>query len=102
MPIDPADVTSLIEGDVASVVPIVTTMAKAYTRGRGFTDSEPNEEIAAVIVTAAARLAANGQQLSRQRVDDVDIQFNSTSLDSSFSWSLAEQLVLNRYRVRAM
>lgn len=35
-------------------------MAKAYTRGRGFTGNEPNDEIAAVITTASARLAVCG------------------------------------------
>ena len=78
----------------------MTVLAKSYTRGNGFTDNEPNEEIAAVIVTASARLAANGEQLSRKRVDDVEYEF--AALRAAFSWSLAEQLVLNRYRVRAM
>nr|WP_232065403.1 hypothetical protein [Mycobacterium shinjukuense] len=84
---------------MATVVPIVTVLAKSYTRGRGFTGSEPNEDIAAVIVTASARLAANGEQLQRKKIDDVEYEY---ALRSSFSWSLAEQLVLNRYRVRAM
>jgi hypothetical protein len=85
-----------------TVVPIVTVLAKSYTRGQGFTENEPNEEIAAVIVTASARLAVNGSQLARKRVDDVEYEYSPSSLASSFSWSLAEQLVLNRYRVRAM
>ena len=80
-------------------MPIVTVMAKAYTRGQGFAGDEPNDEIAAVIITASARLAANGEQLRRKRVDDVD---NEYTLASSFCWTLAEQFVLNRYRVRAM
>lgn len=99
MPIDPADVTSLIEGDVAAVVPLVTTMAKAYTRGQGFTGNEPNDEIAAAISTAAARLAANGPQLRRNKVDDVEWE---AALAPAFAWSLAELFVLNRYRKRAM
>lgn len=99
MAVDPTTVTSLSSGDVTTVVPIVTTMAKAYTRGRGFDGAEPNEDIAAVITTASARLAANGVGLMRKKVDDVEYQF---SLASSFGWTLAEQVVLNRYRVRAM
>ena len=97
--VDPADVTSLTQGDAETVVPIVTTMAKAYTRGKGFIDNEPNDELAAVITTASARLAANGEQLRRKRVDDVEYEY---TLGSSFNWSLAEQIVLNRYRKRAM
>lgn len=98
MPVDPTTVTSLKSGDVTTVVPLVTTMAKAYTRGRGFTGNEPNAEIAAVIATASARLSANGNGLMSKKIDDVEYQY---SLASSFGWTLAEQIVLNRYRVRA-
>lgn len=98
MPVDPTVVTSLKSGDVTTVVPLVTTMAKAYTRGRGFTGNEPNAEIAAVITTASARLSANGTGLMSKKIDDVECQY---SLASSFGWTLAEQIVLNRYRVRA-
>lgn len=99
MPVDAGDVEAVTEGDLATVVPVVTVLAKSYTRGNGFTGNEPNQEIAAVIVTASARLAANGIQVRRKRVDDVETDY---ALQSSFSWSLAEQFVLNRYRVRAM
>ncbi|MEN3221285.1 hypothetical protein PUR22_10615 [Mycolicibacterium porcinum] len=98
MPVDPTTVTSLKSGEVTTVVPLVTTMAKAYTRGRGFNGNEPNAEIAAVITTASARLSANGTGLMSKKVDDVEYQY---SLASSFGWTLAEQIVLNRYRVRA-
>jgi hypothetical protein len=97
--VDPGDVTSLQSGDVDVVVPLVTVMAKSYTRGRGFVDGEPVEDVAAAIATASARLAANGAQLRRKRIDDVEYEY---SLRTSFEWSLAEQIVLNRYRVRAM
>lgn len=98
MPVDPTTVTSLKSGEVTTVVPLVTTMAKAYTRGRGFNGNEPNAEIAAVITTASARLSANGTGLMSKKVDDVEYQY---SLASSFGWTLAELFVLNRYRVRA-
>jgi hypothetical protein len=97
--VDTGDVEALTAGDVETVVPIVTVLAKSYTRGQAFTNSEPNEDIAAVIVTASARLAANGEQLRRKRVDDVEYDY---TLGSSFGWTLAEQIVLNRYRKRAM
>ena len=54
--VDPDAVTNLVDWrntDAELVIPIVTTMAKAYTRGRGFEGNEPNEELAAVITTAA-------------------------------------------------
>lgn len=95
----PYAVTSLQSGDVATALAVVTTMARAYTRGRGFVGGEPNDDIAAVITTAATRLAGNGDQLARKKVDDIEYEF---SLRGSFGWTLAEQVVLNRYRVRAM
>ena len=94
----PGDVTALAEGDVETVVPVVTTMAKSYTRGHGFDGNEPNEEIAAVIVTASARLAANPAQLA---TDQTAGPFSRSIRGGFDGWTLAEQIVLNRYRVRA-
>src|SRR5262245_33838521 len=100
--VDPDVVENLVDWpptDAEQVIPIVTTLAKSYTRGRGFDGNKPNDELAAVITTAAARLAANGQQgLWRKRVDDVEYECRS----SFGGWTLAELAVLNRYRVRAM
>jgi hypothetical protein len=63
--VDPDDVTALLDRSsaVEQAVPVITVMARAYTRGNGFDDGEPNDEIAAVITLAAARLAANTAQL---------------------------------------
>ncbi|WP_052765167.1 hypothetical protein [Mycolicibacterium obuense] len=94
------DVAALLdfETGVEQAVRTATLMARAYTRGRGFEGSMPNEEISAVITTAAARLARNGDQLSRKKVDDVEYEY---PLRGVIGWTLAEQIVLNRYRVRA-
>lgn len=86
-----------------AAIPIITAFAKAYTRGRGFnTVPGPigvDEEIAAVITTAAARFAGNTAQTSESHSTDD----RSTELRSYFTgWTLAELAVLNRYRVRAM
>ena len=90
---------ALTDGDVAAVVPLVTTLARAYTRGQGFIGNVPNDEIAAVITTASARLAANGSQLRQSTTAGVYQQ----DLHSAFEgWTLAELSVLNRYRRRAM
>ena len=51
---------------MSTVIPIITTMAKAYTRGNGFDGNEPNDEVAAVIATASARLASNTKQISHR------------------------------------
>lgn len=75
-------------------VAVITAMARAYTRGNGFSGTEPNDEIAAVITAASARLVANPEQLEQ----DVGTVWTRSSF---VGWSLAEQFVLNRYRVRA-
>ena len=82
----------------ATVIPIVTTMAKAYTRGNGFTGNTPNEDIAAAITTASARLAANGQQFP---VDYGTGDFTKSLRGAFTGWTTAELAVLNRYRSRA-
>lgn len=76
---------------------IVTAMAFAYTRGRGF-DPDVADDIAAVIITATARLLANPNQLAA----DTTAGPYSTSVRGGFTgWTLAELFVLNRYRRRA-
>jgi hypothetical protein len=97
----PADVDALTskEGDTELAIPIITAMARAYTRGHGFDDGEPNEEVAAVITTATARFIGNPTQLSRA---DTIGPF-TTDIRAGFTgWTLAELFVLNRYRKRTM
>ena len=73
---------------------VVTQMARAYTRDGGFVDGSPNDEIAAVIVAAAARLVANPEQ--------IPTTVGTLSVRGGFSgWTLAERLTLNRYRKQA-
>lgn len=99
----PQDVAAFLgQGDDDTVLalageslPIITAMAQAYTRGNGFTTGEPNEEIAAVITTATARLMGNPDQ-TQYRVGDVSYQSAFTG------WTLAETFVLNRYRKKAI
>ena len=78
----------------------MTTLARAYTRGQGFTGNAPNDEIAAVITTASARLAANGSQIRGSATAGVFVQDLRSA--RSRGWTLAELAVLNRYRKRAM
>ncbi|CAN5134024.1 hypothetical protein BH11ACT7_BH11ACT7_20540 [soil metagenome] len=97
-----ADVQALLgatPGSPGAVIPVITSMAKAYTRGRGFISDEPNDEIAAVITTASARLISNIKQTSHsQGMGDLTVDIRTYFQ----GWTLAEQTVLNRYRVRAM
>lgn len=78
-------------------VSIITAMARSYTRGRGFDPEtgDPAEDVAAVIVTATARLLSNPGQLAHS--------MGPFALHGGFTgWSLAETFVLNRYRKRAV
>ena len=102
MPIPP-DVAAFLgqDGDAATValaeqaLPIVTAMARSYTRDRGFTGLDPAEDVAAVLVTATARMITNPGQIAY----DLD---GLASVRGGFTgWSLAELFVLNRYRKRA-
>jgi hypothetical protein len=80
------------------VLSTITQLANAYTRGVGFTNGVPNADIAAVILTAAARLLAHPRQLA---VDET-VGPDSASFRAGFSgWSVLETIVLNRYRVTA-
>lgn len=103
-----ADVTAqqvadfLGRGDDTTVVaaagealPIITAMARSYTRDGGFdVGGTPSDDVAAVLVTATARLMTNPEQI---RMQVAGVQYN----DRFVGWSLAETWVLNRYRKRA-
>ncbi|WP_044080341.1 hypothetical protein [Mycobacterium canetti] len=98
-------VAGLLNAKISSpgaAIPVITALAKSYTRGRGFDDGpnadEPNAEIAAAITTAAARLAANSRQLNASTTTP-DITIDKRTFFQG--WTLAELAVLNRYRVRA-
>lgn len=97
--VEPADVDELLAGGTDLIVPLITTMARAYTRGQGFDGDEPNDEIAAVIVTAAARLVANPKQIGTSSTAG---PFSEDVRGGFTGWTLAELFVLNRYRKRAM
>lgn len=98
----PQDVADFLgQGDDPSAValagealPVITAMARAYTRGRGFTNGEPTEDLGAVLISATARLMANPEQ-TRQTAGPFQVDAGFTG------WTLPEQFVLNRYRRRA-
>lgn len=76
------------------IVGVITKFVHAYTRGRGFDHELPNDELGAVITAASARMAANPEQIPHT--------VGSVSFAGGYQgWNLAEQAVLNRYRVRA-
>lgn len=82
----------------ASVVQVITSLAKSYTRGQGFTDAGPNDDIAAVILTASARLISNSSGLQYSESEGP----SAVEFRSAFNgWTLPEMFALNRFRVRA-
>ena len=97
--VDSADVAALSGGDLDTIVPLITTMARSYTRGQGVDGDEPNDEISAVITTASARLAANPKQIGTSSTPG---PFSEDIRGGFTGWPLAELFVLNRYRVRVM
>jgi len=90
----PDDAATIATAEQA--IPVVTVMVKAYVRGG--TDWEPNDELDAVIVTAAARIVSNPGQLP---VDMTTGSFGLSIRGAFQGWTLAELFVLNRYRRRA-
>jgi hypothetical protein len=91
----PGDTT--LAGSAGAAISVVTALAKAYVRGGE--DWETNDEIDAVIITAAARLVTNPSQLG----NDETLGPFSRSLRGGFTgWTLAELAALNRYRKLAM
>lgn len=75
-------------------IEVLTQMCLAYTRGAGFSNGAPNDQIAAVIVSATARMIANPQQIA--------YDVGGVSIRGGFQgFNLAERIVLNRFRKTA-
>lgn len=90
-----------VEGhDVAQIethIRVASMMVKGYTRGRGFDeDGTPADDVAAVIVSCAARLYRNPTLDRNQTAGPFQ-----TSPGIFNGWTLAELAILNNYRVRA-
>lgn len=106
--VNPADVLAYMGRDVSVTeypaigqkIDIVTHMVKAFTRGQGFTAGEPDDAIAAVIVSCTARLAENPMH-ERQHSVTVDDGTVATSPGIFNGWTLPELAILHTYRRRA-
>jgi hypothetical protein len=93
----PADFTT--EDRLNGVMSIVSAMVRAYTRGEGFTDGVPAEDLQAVILTATARLLLNPSQIPfREQMGAFSVDYRGDWI----GWTLPELAVLNSYRERAM
>lgn len=80
-------------------LPVITNMVRAYTRDEGFdpVDGQPNDEIAAVIVSVTARSVGNPEQ--KQRTTQTSGPF-TTDATATVGFTLPEIYTLNRYRKR--
>lgn len=80
-------------------LPFVSAAVHAYTRGRGFNPltSEPGDDLALVIVAAAARVVVNPAMHRSETVGDYAVNYAGF-----LGWTLPEQAILNRYRKRAL
>jgi hypothetical protein len=86
-----------VEADqAAAVINVIKARVSAYTRGEGFDDGEPNDELSAVILSAAARLLFNTGGHVREEMGGLVVQHGADG------FSLPEQGVLNRYRMTAL
>lgn len=92
------------QGGDASVIalagehlPFVTATVKAYTRGAGFSDDGPADDLALVIVASTARLVTNPAVAKSETVGSYSITHGSF-----LGWTLPELAILNRYRKRAL
>lgn len=100
--------TFLGQGDDTALVALarehlraMSALARGWTRGAGFASTAPGgyaecaDDLAAVIVAATARLVSNPAQFKREEVDGYAV---TGGFDG---FTLAEQMILNRYRRRA-
>ena len=77
-------------------LPVVTAMVRRYVRGRGFTNGEPDDDLAAVILSSTARLVVNPTHTEYQAAGTFQIR------EGTFKgWTLPELAILHSYRARA-
>ena len=92
------------EGDDATIrtlaeqhLPFVRATVHGYTRGRGFTDGVPADDLALVISASAARLVTNPALARSESVGDYSVNHAGF-----IGWTLPERAILNRYRKQAL
>ena len=99
-----SDLGALLGRDVdatqgQAVLSICTSQVSAYTRGNGFEDGVPNDELRGVILLAALRFIANPELIQKS----VSRGPESVDFRGGFvGFTVGELQTLNRYRVRAV
>lgn len=85
---------STMQAQAEQVVGVISEMAKDYTRGKGFSGTEPLPTVQKVIVLASARLLANPEQ--------IEFQTGSVAIRGAFDgWNPLEKTLLNSIRKAA-
>lgn len=74
-------------------LPLVTELARAHTRGKGFSDYEAESPLCSVIVSATARLTNNPELLVSETIGDYSARYTTFQ-----GWSIIERSVLDGYR----
>lgn len=83
-------------GQAQEALKTVAQFVQSATRGEGFTpEGNPSSDLAAVIVTAAARLLTNPTQIARKEIAGISLLYQPFD-----GFTLAERMVLHRYRKR--
>lgn len=86
--------SSTMQAQAEQVVGVISEMAKDYTRGKGFSGTEPLPTVQKVIVLASARLLANPEQ--------IEFQTGSVAIRGAFDgWNPLEKTLLNSIRKAA-
>ena len=88
------------EDQAQEAIETITAMVEGYTRGRHVDAlGRLRPGIEKVVTSAAARLLANPGQIAwKEQVG----AYSSSRMGGFAGFSLAEQAILNRYRVRAL
>ena len=104
----PADLAALLGvsgvGEIGaeqaqSVLDIITAIVRSATRGNGFVNGVPAEDLRAVLLTAAARLWRHPAQIDYGETKGPESIFFRGGFEG---FSLVERYVINRYRVTAL
>ncbi len=85
------------QGD--AVLRVADSQVRAYTRGVGYTDGVPNDELASVVLCLAARYLVHPGQIA------MDLTEGPSSVNyrsSPGSFTVSEFYTMNRYRRRAL
>jgi hypothetical protein len=92
------DVEDVGTEQAQSVLDICTAIVKSATRGNGFVNGVPVEDLRAIILTSAARLWRNPSQLDHGETRGPESSFFRGGFDG---FTVAERYVINRYRTTA-